>query len=193
MSFKYVGILVLVSSIALGCNQNTADESVQTDDTEHQAPQQQSQTTGQNPQNAQPAQPAGQNTLQAQPTGGTVDDAELKQFVAASQIVQKINQEAQQEMQSAVEKVGLPAQRFMEIRKAQQNPNQQANATEEELKKFEVASQQLAKIQSEATKKMQEKVSAEGLTETRFQEISVNLRKNPELQKRFRAIQQQGN
>lgn len=182
MNFKHFVIIVLAVSITWGCQQSTDKEK---DNTEYESttPQEQEQVPGQTQQNPD----------QLQPQGSEVSDRELKQFVSASQHVQVINQQVQQEMLATVEKEGLQAQRYSEIQQAQQDPNQEANTTDEELKQYEAATQKLQKIQVQAQQQMQEKLNDEGLTESRFQEISMALQSSPELQEKFRSIKQQSN
>lgn len=184
MNFKQIGIIVLVLSVAWGCQQSSDK---QEDNTEYEgtSPEEQKQSPGQTQQNP--------NQFQPQQQVGEISDKELQQFVSASQYVQVINQQAQQEMVTAVEKEGLQAQRYSEIQQAQQDPNQEADATDEELKQYEAATQELQKIQVQAQQQMQKKLNEEGLTESRFQEISMVLQSDPELQEKFRAIQQQTN
>jgi hypothetical protein len=184
MNFKHFGIIVLVVSVAWGCQQNTDKK---TDNTEFESttPQEQEQSS------SQPQQDP--NQFQPQQQGGEISDEELQQFVSASQHLQVINQQAQQKMVASVEQGGLDVERFNEIQQAQQDPNQEASATDEELKQYETAIQELQKIQVQAQQQMQEKIKEEGLTESRFQEISMVLQNDPELQEKFRAIQQQTN
>jgi len=177
MNLKYVGIIALAVSFTWGCGNkkgNTDNESASSQQQE-QAPQTQQDL----------------NQFQPQQQGGEISDEELQKFVSASQQLQVINQEAQQSMIKIVEDEGLDPQRFNEIMQAQQNPNQEANATGEELKQAEAATKGLQKIQTQAMQQMQEKISDSGLTEQKFQEISMMLQNDPELQQRFQSLQQQ--
>src|SRR6056297_2149237 len=93
-----------------------------------------------------------------------VSAEELKQFASALQEVQTINQQVQQKMVNAVKEEGLEVQRYKEILQAQQDPNQEANATNEELKQFETAIQEVGELQAKAEQEMEEKIIAEDLT-----------------------------
>lgn len=184
MNLKQFVIIVLAVSITWGCQQSLDKEK---DNTEYESAAPQEQEQEQVPDETQ------QNPDQLQPQGSEVSDEELKQFLSASQHVQVINQEAQQKMIAAVEKEGLQAQRYSEIQQAQQDPNQEVNANDEELKQYETATQELQKIQIQAQQQMQEKLNTEGLTESRFQEINMVLQSDPKLQEKIRTIQQQSN
>jgi len=122
-----------------------------------------------------------------------VSDKELQQFVSVAQHIQVINQQAQQEMIASVQQGGLDVERFSELQQAQQNPNQEAEATDMELKQFETATQELEKIQVQTQQQMQEKIIEEGLTVNRYQEIAAVIQNDPELQQMFRIMQQQTN
>lgn len=126
-------------------------------------------------------------------TGKEVSDKELEQFAAAAQQVQMINQEAQQKMINTVEEQGLDVQRFSEIQQAQQDPQQELEATEEEVEKYEASTREFEKIQLKAQREMEEKITEGGLTVPRYQEIAMTLQSDPELQKKFQMIQQRNN
>jgi len=119
-----------------------------------------------------------------------VSEEELKQFASAFQQVQVVSQEAQQEMVKAIEEEGLEVMRFNEIQQAQQDPNQEAEATGEELKKYEAATGELERIQVEAQRLMQERIAEEGLTVDRYQEIAAIIQGDPELQQKLQQYMQ---
>ncbi|MFW5656535.1 MAG: DUF4168 domain-containing protein [Bacteroidota bacterium] len=118
-----------------------------------------------------------------------VTDQELKQFASAFLEVQNVDQQAQQNMIDAVEKEGLEVQRYNEIQQAQQNPEQEAGtANDEEIKKYESASKEIEKIQGQTQQKMQEKITDEGLTVPRYQEIAAAVQASPELQQKLQQF-----
>lgn len=114
-----------------------------------------------------------------------VDDSEMKQFALAFAEIQSVDQEIQEEMVGAVEEEGLDVQRFNEILNAQQDPNQEVDANEDELKQFASANQEIEKIQSKAQEKMQKVIEDSDLTIQRYQEIMGAVRSNPELQQKL--------
>jgi ubiquinone biosynthesis protein UbiJ len=120
----------------------------------------------------------------AQQASEEVTDKELKQFASAFQQVQRVDQNAQQIMIKAVQDEGLEVQRFNEIQQAQQ-ANQEVDASNEEIKKYESASTELKKIQVQAQQEMQEKITEEGLTVPRYQEIATSIQASPELQEKL--------
>lgn len=119
-----------------------------------------------------------------------LSDLELKQFASAFQQVQIVNQEVQQTMVKALEEKGLEAERYNEIQQAQQDPNMKADASAEEIAKYESASKELEKLQVEAQQKMQEKIIEEGLTVPRYQEIAAVIQSSPELQQKIQEFLQ---
>ncbi len=125
-------------------------------------------------------------------TAQEVSDQEVKQFASAFQEIQLISQQAQQEMTQVVEEKGLNVERYTEIQKAEQDPNQEVKATAAELKNYETANVELEKIQVQAQQKMQEKIAAENLTIERYQEIVAQIQTNPDLQQKIQGHLQQG-
>lgn len=176
--------LVFIAAIfAWGCNQGSSGEE---ENTENEQPTQadQGQAPAQPQQNVAPMQP--------QPGQATeVNEEELRKFADVAQQIQLFNQEIQQKMISAVERNGLEAQRYGEIQQAQQNSQQPPNLTKEERQKFDIASRELQKIQTQAQQEMQKKITDADLTMARFQEISMTLQRDSDLQARFQILQQQ--
>ena len=119
-----------------------------------------------------------------------ISDQELKQFASALQQIQVINQQAQQAMVKAVEEKGLEVQRYNEIQQAQQDPNQEAEVTEKELKQYETATQELEEIQVQIQQQMQAKIVEEGLTVNRYQEIAAVIQNDPELHQKLQEYLQ---
>ncbi len=114
-----------------------------------------------------------------------VSDDELKQFAGVYQRMQVINQQSQQKMIKTVEQNGLTVDRFNELQQAVQNPEQEASASPEETEKMEKTRQELGAIQTESQQKMQEVIEEEGLSQERYQEISVAIQTNPEVEQRL--------
>lgn len=127
----------------------------------------------------QPQQPA-------QPT--EVSDAELKQFASAYTRVQSIDQQIQQKMVAEIQKEGLDIQKFNEILNAEQDPNQEADATEEELEKFAVVHEAIEQIQNQAQQDMQKIITDNKLTVQRYQEIMMAVQSDPALQQKLQKL-----
>src|SRR6056297_364616 len=84
-----------------------------------------------------------------------VSDKELKTFASAFQQVQALDQKAQQDMVKAVQDEGLSVQRFNEMLQSEEDPNQEANPTEEEKQQYENVNKQIAVIQQKTQQSMQ--------------------------------------
>lgn len=123
-------------------------------------------------------------------TEQNISDKEIKQFTSAFQEIQAIDQQAQQEMAKKVENSGLNVQRFNEIQQAEQFPDQEVEATDEEMEKYQSANKELEKIQTNAQQQMTEKIESEGLSINKYQEIANRLQSDPELKKRIQEEMQ---
>ncbi|NBD33753.1 MAG: DUF4168 domain-containing protein [Cyanobacteria bacterium] len=122
-----------------------------------------------------------------------VKPEELEKFAAAMQEMRAIQLESRDEISAAIDEEGLSKDRFRAILQAQRNPEVETDASEEELQKFESATEQLAQIQKDTQSEMREAVEAQGLDVTRFQQILGIVREDPELQKQVQQMIQSGN
>lgn len=120
--------------------------------------------------------------------GQAVPDQELEKFASAFQQIQLITQEAQQEMVAAVEQEGLAVQRFSELMQATQDPDQETEGSDEEIKKFEAAMQVLDKIQADSQQNMQDKIVEEGLSIDRYQAIAALVQNDTQLQQKVQQF-----
>ena len=119
-----------------------------------------------------------------------VSDQELEKFATAFQQVRMINQSSQQKMMKAVTDEDLTVERFNVINQAEQNPNKEVQASDDELKKYKAAMSSVEAIQKEIQAQLQTKIKDIGLTVERFQQISTLLQKDKSLQQRLRALMQ---
>ncbi len=175
MILKQIGIIMVAILFIYGCN-NSGDNQ-ENDEGGTQEKQQ--------PQN-QPGDIEGPSQ-QNQPQAGDISDEELKKFAG----VFMAEQEIQQEMMAIIQKEGLTVQRYQQIQQASSNPEQEPDATEEEMKQYEAVMASIQEIQPQAQKKIQDKIEEEGLTEQRYQEINMAMQQNQELQNRFQTIMQE--
>ncbi|MEX0966058.1 MAG: DUF4168 domain-containing protein [Bacteroidia bacterium] len=182
MNLKYFGSIIAGLLLMFGCQQETAENN---NDQEVDDQTAMEHDPAEAPQDPEPFQ-------QQQPEATEVSDEELQQFAEVVEHAQVINKEAQDEMVTAIESE-MDVQRFSAIQQAEQDPTQQADATEEELQQYNVVSQEVEIIQAGAQQKMQEKIEEAGLEETRYQEIGMALQADTRLQERFRELQQQPN
>ncbi|MFO7934671.1 MAG: DUF4168 domain-containing protein [Bacteroidales bacterium] len=123
-------------------------------------------------------------------TEQAVSEEEMKQFAASIQQVEIINQQAQQKMVSAVEKEGIEVERYNEMQQADMDPDREIDATGEEMEKYNQATEALAIIQARTQEEMQDKITQEGLTVARYQEIATIISNDPEMQQKLREILQ---
>jgi phosphosulfolactate synthase (CoM biosynthesis protein A) len=119
-----------------------------------------------------------------------VTDEELKSFAEVVLEIQVIQDESQQEMIGAVEKEGFEVQRFIELQQAQQNPDEEIDATDEELEKYVEVGQQLDVIHRQSQQKMEKKITDSGLSINRYQEIGSIIQSDPEMQKKLQEYMQ---
>lgn len=117
-----------------------------------------------------------------------ISSEELEQFAAAIQQMRSIQMESRNQVSQAIEQEGLSTTRFREILQAQRNPEVETDASQEELQKFENASQKLAQIQRDTQSEMKQAVESQGLEIPRFQEILGAVREQPELQQQVQEI-----
>jgi hypothetical protein len=120
-----------------------------------------------------------------------VSDDEIEQFALAFVEIQNIEQKIQPEMVQIVEDEGIEVQRFNEIMNAQQDPNQEVDASEDELIKFASANREIEEIQTRAQREMMEKIAESGLSVDRYQEIMVAVRNDPALQQKLQSSMQE--
>jgi hypothetical protein len=122
----------------------------------------------------------------AQPT--EVSDTELKQFASAYTTIQSIQEQLQNKMAFAVQNEGLDVQKFNEILNAQQDPNKEADASEEELEKFDAANKSIEQIQNQGQKDIEKVITDNKLTVPRYQEIMSVVQSDPELQTKLQKL-----
>jgi|SRR5699024_2581993 len=127
---------------------------------------------------------SGSATLFAQ----DISDTQLAQFADAYINVQMQNQEAQQEMIAIIEKEGLEVERFSQIQEASMNPNQQSDATPDEMKKHASAMAKLDEMQPKLEKKAIEGIEATGISLEQYQSIASAVQQDQELQQKLQTI-----
>ncbi len=130
-------------------------------------------------QTVQPADPA------------SVTDTEMEQFAGVFVELQTMNQQIQQEMMTAVQEEGIEVQRFNEIMNAQQDPNKEVDATQEELELFAAAGQAIQKIQRSAQQDMQKVITDSEISLNRYQSIMAAMQNDAGLQQRLQEQIQQ--
>jgi hypothetical protein len=124
------------------------------------------------------------------PQDTDVSDKELETFASAFQQVQALDQKAQQDMVKAVQDEGLSIERYNEILQSIEDPNQDANPTEEEQQQFDKVNKEIEVIQQKAQESMHKKIQDEGLSIERYQEIAFALQNSTELQEKLQKHMQ---
>lgn len=117
-----------------------------------------------------------------------ITDADLNKFADAYQVVQIENQKAQQQMATVITDNGMEVERFSAIQQATTSPDQEVNATDEELKKHGMIMAEIRKMQPAIESKMEKAVADSGITIERYQAIGTALQQNQTLQQRFQTI-----
>lgn len=187
MLLRKVAAITLISFGLVACdNGASADQSTEGEQTNATQEQESAQQRSASPQ-SQGQMPQGQATETP-----NISDEELKQFAAIAQELQVINQASQQEMMAAIEAEGMKVDRFTQIQQAQQNPSQESDATAEEMKTFDSASQKLQAVQMDAQEKMTQKLEEAGLSQEWYQQTAMAIQSNQELMMRFQQLQQGG-
>lgn len=117
-----------------------------------------------------------------------ISDTQLAQFADAYINVQMQNQEAQQEMIAIIEKEGLDVERFSAIQEASMNPNQESDASADEMKKHEKALKKLDELQPKLEQKAIAGIEASGITMEEYQSIAAAIQQNQDLQQKLQTI-----
>ncbi len=119
-----------------------------------------------------------------------VSDKELNQFSSAVTSIQQINQEAQSTMLEVVEQSGFELERFNAIYDAamKEDTEVMSQLSEEEAKKFESIMARFEAMQGVFQKKMEDAIAKEQISMDRFNEISVMLENDFELQTRLQEL-----
>jgi len=111
-----------------------------------------------------------------------VKNSEAKKFAQAFIKVYDINQQMVWDMAEAVREEGLEVDRFNEIVESQQNPDAAVPVMDPEMQQFEAALNRLREIQDRALADMEQKINEEGLTAERYNEISLQIEYDDQLQ-----------
>lgn len=136
---------------------------------------------------AQPSAPVAQSQVK-QATEAEVNSQEIEKFAKAIQEMRAIQIESRDKVNEALQNENLSKERFREILKAQRNPQEDMNLSQQEQEKFETVSQKLAQIQRETQSNMKEAVESKGLEVARFQQILAAVREKPTLRQEVQQI-----
>jgi len=136
---------------------------------------------------AQPSAPVAQSQVK-QVSEGEINSQEIEKFAKAIQEMRAIQIESRDKVNEALQNEGLSKERFREILKAQRNPQEDINLSQQEQEQFETVSEKLAQIQRETQSNMKEAVESKGLEVARFQQILAAVREQPTLRQEVQQI-----
>ncbi len=125
-------------------------------------------------------------------TSNPVSDEELGQFVECYKSMLDINETAQGKMLEAVEEGDMTVERFNEIAESQENPQANVTMDEAENAKYNAIIEDLMKVQMQTQSQMEKVIEDSDLSVDRYQEISLELQSNQELQMRIQMMLQGG-
>lgn len=129
--------------------------------------------------------------IMAQDAQTKITDEEISKFATTFQQMRMMNQEVQMAMGEAIKNEDLEIARFNEIHKATMDPAAEVEVTAEEQKKYDNIVSDIEEMQIGFQKKMEDTITASGLSLERYQQIATKLQTDPELQERLRAEFQQ--
>lgn len=121
----------------------------------------------------------GQNQTQIDP-----DSQEFDRFIEALQEVQAVQEEVNSQVSQIISESGLSEERFNEIYRATQSPDVaiEDETSGAERSAYEDVFDKISEIQGESQSEMVEAVEENDLSVSRFNELIVAMRRNPELQ-----------
>ncbi|BAS57857.1 MULTISPECIES: DUF4168 domain-containing protein [Leptolyngbya] len=126
----------------------------------------------------------------SQPANQTVTPAETRQFANAVKQVLAISREAEKQATQAIQSEGLTEQRFDEIFRSQNNPQQKPSKPVEtgERQKYDRVIAKLTQISKDNDSKVETAVKKEGLEIPRFNQIFQIVRSNPQLRQQVQDM-----
>lgn len=126
----------------------------------------------------------------SQPANQTVTPAETRQFANAVKQVLAISREAEKQATQAIQSEGLTEQRFDEIFRSQNNPQQKPSKPVEtgERQKYDRVIAKLTQISKDNDSKVETAVKKEGLEIPRFNQIFQIVRANPQLRQQVQQM-----
>lgn len=131
---------------------------------------------------------AGQQQQQVQTD---FSEEELKTFIQANKSVVEVQQQAEQKMIQVIEEENMDINRFNEIATAQQDPNQEADATADEMATFNQAAQKVMEVQRETQSEIAEAIESEGMQFNEYRQIMMAYQSSPEVQEKITKLVQE--
>ncbi|MEX0593643.1 MAG: DUF4168 domain-containing protein [Balneolaceae bacterium] len=139
---------------------------------------------------AQQMQPQQQPQQPQAPAPDEISDDELLTFVATSDAIRPIQEEAQMDMRGVIEEEGISIQRFQQLMMAMQNPQMadQVEMSAEEEQSIQEMEPKLVEIETAASEEITSEIANQGLDVDRYQAIYMSLQQHPELMERLQAM-----
>lgn len=118
-----------------------------------------------------------------------VEDEEMKSYAKALNKLQEVQTELQNTMVEIVTKEGIDVETYSRIQRASAerkvNPEAEFDFPEDIIEKYNKAAKEVAELQKKANFEMQEILDESDIELARFQEISVALQSDTDLQRQF--------
>lgn len=119
-----------------------------------------------------------------------ISDQELQMFASAATEIQMLDRQSQQKMVKVIQDAGLNVQKYTAIQKAERNPQQEPNASKEELESYNAAKGQVMQMQKAVQTKMEKKIKESGLTVNRYKTISKKVQEDAKLREKVQKMMQ---
>ncbi len=131
-------------------------------------------------------------TEQAQPqVKEDYTDEELKTFIQVNKSVAQVQQTAEQKMIQAIEEEEMDINRFNEIATAQQDPQADVEASDEEMQTFTKAAEKIMDVQRETQSEIAKVIESEGMEFTAYREIMMAYQNSPKVQEQVTKLVQE--
>lgn len=140
---------------------------------------------------AQDQNPASQSPAQENPPVEVQEDfseEQLKTFVKANEEVMKVQMEGEKEMMKAIESENLEVDKFNQILMSRQNPDQETDASPEELEAFNKAAQKVMDLQKDLESEAQKAIESVGLDIEEYQQMMLAYQHSPTVQQRVEEL-----
>ena len=116
---------------------------------------------------------------------------ELEQFVDANKVVADVQRSSEEKMVKAIEEEGLEVQQFNEILTTQQNPEAEAEVSDDDLNKFNKAVEKVMKVQQDMQTDLQKAIEGSGITVQKYDQILIAYQQSPKVQEEVNKILQE--
>lgn len=116
-------------------------------------------------------------------------DAELQKFANATQEIQKVQMEFQQQMMNAVKAEGIEPMKFQQMAQAQQS-GKEVEYSDEEQKAFDNAMNKVMTMQQEVQANLETKLKAYDISMEQYQTMAMSIRQSEEMSKKVQSLMQ---